>query len=258
MEAHVVETSIGLFILDQESKVLEAILFSPEPPTAAVQMKELQEGKLTPTILAALKRVASSYDPLVFENQSLANASKREGNLNVAIKTNPMAEQFRNRLGSEWEGRDRWIKQQSLDSPVLKTAKSYNEFSRQVTMQIARTGVAQAASRRDLSGVQAVRAMDDLDKTLNLLANRVREWYGLHFPEMDRIIEKHDTVRTTRRKACFWKSPQFYVPESLSRRIAERRDRKSADAAKRGRLNAARLDDLVRPRRPQILLYTHE
>ena len=37
-------------------------------------MRELQEGKLTPTILAALKRVASSHDPLVFENQSLANA----------------------------------------------------------------------------------------------------------------------------------------------------------------------------------------
>jgi nucleolar protein 56 len=35
--------------------------------------------------------------------------------------------------------------------------------------------------------------MDDLDKTLNLLAGRVREWFGLHFPEMDRIIEKHDT-----------------------------------------------------------------
>ena len=174
MEANVVETPIGLFILDQESKVLEAILFSPEPSTAAVQMKELQEGKLTPTILTALKRVASSHDPLIFEDQSLANAAKREGNLNVAIKTNPMAEQFRNRLGSEWEGRNKWIKQQSLDSPVLKTAKSYNEFSRQVTMQIARTSVAQAASRRDLSGVQAVRTMDDLDKTLNLLAGRVR------------------------------------------------------------------------------------
>jgi len=28
---------------------------------------------------------------------------------------------------------------------------------------------------------------------LNLLAGRVREWYGLHFPEMDRIVERHDT-----------------------------------------------------------------
>jgi len=28
---------------------------------------------------------------------------------------------------------------------------------------------------------------------LNLLAGRVREWYGLHFPELDRLVEKHDT-----------------------------------------------------------------
>ena len=183
--------------------------------------------------------MASSYDPLVFENQSLANASKREGNLNVAIKTNPMAEQFRNRLGSEWEGRDRWIKQQSLDSPVLKTAKSYNEFSRQVTMQIARTGVAQAASRRDLSGVQAVRAMDDLDKTLNLLAGRVREWYGLHFPEMDRIIEKHDTY--ARLVAKLGNRRNFTYQNLSAEGLPKEKTEELADAAKRSM--GAELDD---------------
>ncbi len=239
MEAHVVETPIGLFILDQESKVLEAILFSQEAPTAAVQMKELQEGKLTPTILAALKRVAGSHDPLVFENQSLANTSKREGNLNVAIKMDPMAEQFRNRIGSEWEGRDKWIKQQSLDFPALKTAKAYNEFSRQVTLQIARTGVARAASRRDLSGVQAVRAMDDLDKTLNLLAGRVREWYGLHFPEMDRIIENHDAYARLVSKLG---NRRNFTYENLSAEgLPKEKSQELADAAKRSM--GAELDD---------------
>jgi nucleolar protein 56 len=69
----------------------------------------------------------------------------------------------------------------------------YSNFVRQVTLEMAKVGIAAAATKRDLSAVQAVRAIDDLDKTLNLLAGRVREWYGLHFPEMDRIIEKHDT-----------------------------------------------------------------
>jgi nucleolar protein 56 len=193
LEAYVVETPVGLFILEKQLKVVEAIFFSSEPRNAAAELKDLQEGKLTASILDAIRRAASSHSPLIFENQSLANASQKEGELNVAIKVSPVAEEFRNRLGSEWKGREKWIKQQSLDSPVLKTASSYNEFSRQVTLQIARAGIARAAARRDLNAVQAVRAMDDLDKTLNLIAGRVREWYGLHFPEMDRMTEKHDT-----------------------------------------------------------------
>ncbi len=193
MEAHIVETPIGLFILNEEPKVIEAVFFSSDPQNAAVELKELQEGKLTPAILDAMKRAASTHSPLVFENQLLANRSQKEGDLKVAVKTSPVAEQFRNRLSSEWKGRDKWVKQQSLESPVLKSAATYNEFSRQVTLQIARAGIAIAAAKRDLSAVQAVRAMDDLDKTLNLIAGRVREWYGLHFPELDRLIEKHDT-----------------------------------------------------------------
>ena len=193
MEAYVVETPVGLFILDEKSKILEAIYFSREPRKAAIEMKQLSEGKLTPAILDAMKRASTSHTPLVFENQLLARTSEREGNLKVDTRPNAIAEEFRNRLASEWKGRDKWIQQQLLESPILKTAAAYNEFSRQVTLEIARAGIALAAAKRDLSAVQAVRAMDDLDKTLNLIAGRVREWYGLHFPEMDRMIEKHDT-----------------------------------------------------------------
>jgi nucleolar protein 56 len=193
LEAYVVESHVGLFVVDEQLKVIEAVFFSSEPQNAAAEIKQLQDGKLTPSILDSLKRAATTHSPLVFENQSLADTSQKEGNLNITVRPNQVAEQFRNRLGSEWKGRDKWIKQQSLESPVLKTASSFNEFVRLVTLQIARAGIARAASKRDLSAVQAVRAMDDLDKTLNLIAGRVREWYGLHFPEMDRMIEKHDT-----------------------------------------------------------------
>jgi nucleolar protein 56 len=193
LEAYVVETPVGLFILDEKSKILEAIYFSPEPRKAAVELKQLGEGKLTPAILEIMKRASTSHIPLVFENQLLANTVEREGRLKVDTRPNAVAEQFRNRLASEWKGRDKWIEQQSMESPSLKTATAYNEFSRQVTLEIARAGIARAAAKRDLSAVQAVRAMDDLDRTLNLIAGRVREWYGLHFPEMDRMIEKHDT-----------------------------------------------------------------
>jgi nucleolar protein 56 len=40
---------------------------------------------------------------------------------------------------------------------------------------------------------QAIQTLDDLDRTVNLFMGRLREWYGIHFPELDRLIEKHET-----------------------------------------------------------------
>jgi len=193
LEAYVVETPAGFFILDEKSNVLERVLFSLKPEAAAVELKDLQDGTLSRAVVDSLKQAAKKHSPLVFENEQIARAVEKAEKLKVSVKSSPIAEQFRLHLGSEWEGRDAWLKKQSLESPIFKTPQAYNDFARQVTLQLARAGIAVAAARRDLSAVQAVRAMDDLDKVLNLLAGRVREWFGLHFPEMDRIVEKHDT-----------------------------------------------------------------
>lgn len=239
MEAYVVETPVGLFILDEESNALEAVFFSTEPRTAAAEFKGVQEGKITSAMLEVMKRVSISHGLLVFENQLLANSSQKEEIVNVATRSNAAAEQFRNRLASDWKGRDKWIKQQSLEFPALKTAAAYNEFSRLVMLETARAGVARAASKRDLSAVQAVRAMDDLDKTLNLIAGRVREWYGLHFPEMDRIIEKHDTY--ARLVAKLGNRRNFDYENILAEGLPSQTSRQLADAA--GKSMGAEIDD---------------
>jgi nucleolar protein 56 len=190
LQVHVIETPAGVFIIDAKGKVLDKILFSKIPHVAAAELKQVQEGVMS-SVLQMLKKSGQSAE-LVFEDTALANAAEKDG-LKVSIERSSTAEEFRNKLSSDWKGRDGWLKEQELDTPVLRSPSSYNEFARQVTLEIARAGIASAATRRDLSAVQAVRAVDDIDKTLNLLAGRVREWYGLHFPEMDRIVEKHDT-----------------------------------------------------------------
>ncbi len=49
--------------------------------------------------------------------------------------------------------------------------------------------IREKAAQPDLQVVQAVQAVDDLDRTFNLVSMRVREWYGLHFPELDDLVE---------------------------------------------------------------------
>jgi nucleolar protein 56 len=231
LEAYFVETPVGIFILDEKSNVLEKLLFSNNPRNAAVELKDVQDGRVTSAILEIAKRAAGSYSPLVFGNEQLAKTVERDAGIAVAVRESPVAEQFRTMLRSEEKNRDGWLRQQSLESPTLKTARAYNEFARRVTLELARAGIAQAAARRDLSAVQAVRAMDDLDKTLNLLAGRVREWYGLHFPEMDRIIEKHDTY--ARLVAKLGNRKNFTSEAIISEGVPKEKSEELAKAASR-------------------------
>ncbi|KAI0422510.1 Nop domain-containing protein [Xylaria grammica] len=53
---------------------------------------------------------------------------------------------------------------------------------------ISRHKVKFSPDKVDVMIVQAIKLLDDLDKELNNYAMRVKEWYGWHFPEMDRIL----------------------------------------------------------------------
>jgi nucleolar protein 56 len=52
---------------------------------------------------------------------------------------------------------------------------------------LARASVARARGR-DASLVQAVRALDELQEAENRLNERLREWFGLHFPELATLV----------------------------------------------------------------------
>lgn len=45
---------------------------------------------------------------------------------------------------------------------------------------------------RDQILIQAVGCLDDIDEASNKLIERQREWYSLHFPELDHIVKKHE------------------------------------------------------------------
>jgi len=60
-------------------------------------------------------------------------------------------------------------------------------------MEITKLRVKGAVEKRDLAVGQAIQTLDDLDKVANLFMSHIREWYGIHFPELDRLLEKHET-----------------------------------------------------------------
>lgn len=58
--------------------------------------------------------------------------------------------------------------------------------------ELTRRIMKQSSGKKDKLIIQTVSALDDLDETLNLFSERLREWYSLYFPEMDKLVKKHD------------------------------------------------------------------
>ena len=63
------------------------------------------------------------------------------------------------------------------------------EALRQKSIAAAEEAIREASSRPDLHLVQAIQALDDTDKYLNITATRASEWYGLHFPALTQMVQ---------------------------------------------------------------------
>ena len=60
---------------------------------------------------------------------------------------------------------------------------------REFAMGLSSSRVTEISESPDLHIIQAINSLDEIDKIANGLSSRLREWYGLHFPELDNIID---------------------------------------------------------------------
>ena len=60
---------------------------------------------------------------------------------------------------------------------------------RDFALSLSASKVTEVSQSPDLHIIQAINALDEMDVMINGLSSRLREWYGLHFPELDNIID---------------------------------------------------------------------
>ncbi|MFH1786787.1 MAG: hypothetical protein ABH829_04020 [archaeon] len=65
------------------------------------------------------------------------------------------------------------------------------EEIRQKAFADARKGLRKSFAKKDAQVIQAISALDDVDKDVNVFVERLREWYSLHFPELDSVVKDH-------------------------------------------------------------------
>ncbi len=184
MKTTILECTFGVLAFNEENELVDRALFPKKAQLAAKTLAGIESGKMTDDVISLINRLQKDgYDIFIFENAGLAKETQAKLSVNAEVlKPSPAGEKLRSH-----------IERFAIETGFVKDGAELGVWTHNVTMELAKLRVRGAIEKRDLVVAQAIQTLDDLDRTINSLMSRIREWYGVHFPELDRLIEKHET-----------------------------------------------------------------
>ncbi|MEM3570839.1 MAG: hypothetical protein QW589_02775, partial [Candidatus Bathyarchaeia archaeon] len=179
MKSYIVESILGVFAFKESGEILDKSIFKLDLNELPKNLFAIQSGKLINNVKSMIKSLKDKgYDVFVFENEALAKSVKNELNFKVEVeKSSKMIQKFKEK-----------IPEYAIQLGIVKDADEFKHLLHEVTLKMAKIAISEAFAKKDLYAIQAIRCIDILDKILNLLSTHAREWYGLHFPELDKLI----------------------------------------------------------------------
>lgn len=174
-----IETLTGIYAVDEENNVKAHQNWPNEPKTIAKIMRRLREGDV------------SLISELLSEVESMADVK-------LITNNHPLAESLKEILEAETGENldaDRALRQRyselAVEGGLIESKDDYGEFSHDVLIEVTRMDVHDRLSNREALLIPAIQLLGELDTVLNGLSSRMREWYGVHFPEMGTRVREH-------------------------------------------------------------------
>lgn len=184
MKATVIECTIGVVGFGEADELVDKVLFQKNPKKTAEKLEEIRGGRVVDEVVALVEKLqGKGYNKFTFENPELAQNARKKLHIKIEVST-----------PSEAGGLLREnLEDFAVQTGFVKNAEELREWMHNVSMELTKMRVKRAVEKRDLIVVQAIQTIDDLDKTTNVFMSRIREWYGLHFPELHRLVSKPET-----------------------------------------------------------------
>ncbi|MBY8982745.1 MAG: C/D box methylation guide ribonucleoprotein complex aNOP56 subunit [Candidatus Lokiarchaeota archaeon] len=182
MKCYIINTLVGIFSIDNAGNLLNFRDFNGINQKFIRFYSNLSHQTLAEEeysdLLNELKN--SGFDEFIFDDKDLESLTSQNFDLKTYLECDSL--EFRNfRLNLEEE-----LKKIGLDESrenLLKKHKRINE-------QLIILKIRQVGHKKDIIIIQIIETLDTLKKTISLFSSRLKEWYGLHFPELtDKIIE---------------------------------------------------------------------
>jgi len=212
--SYLVVTHDSVLLLDNESEVKGSLDLQGE--TGGAKIESLTSGETLPEIDSLL---AGKKGRLVVESDGIARAVRSSGwRGSIEVK---FPSRGGRKVRSEMAGLPRGIVDLARNTSTKKVRESFQSWDRLV--------------------VQAVSSIEEHDRSMANLYAHCREWYGLHFPELERII-KNERLFSEVIVAWDPRSGEDYPGEPELSRDRIRKIQRAADDTSAGGLNQFDLD----------------
>jgi len=166
----------GIAALDEQDRVIQSVRFGV---TSMVESyRAVKNGLVSDQLAEMIENLKSEgYGSAVANDETLAKIMTKHG-IDTSL------------IGSD----EQLALQEKKVSIMLNANFAPNEFEaanllRKFAIDLSSIKVGEVSAKRDLHVVQSVNALDEIDKIINLMGTRLREWYGLHFPELDAMMQ---------------------------------------------------------------------
>jgi len=165
----VILTELGIAVFDEE-KCLKSLAFE-KPAEDYVFVKKGQSR------LSELGKFLSDSRTVIVNDQGLLDILKKKS-IDAQLMNNEKIEIIQS-------SKPKIL----IDSGFATDENDVMKKLRDFALELSSSKISEVSESPDLHITQAINTLDETDKIINGISSRLREWYGLHFPELDNIID---------------------------------------------------------------------
>jgi len=180
MKCFIIDTLIGIFAIDEGINIINFINFEENVEDIIDFYKKIENDILIEKYKVFINQLSQSgYVDFFFDNEKLASLSSQLGIQSTISKKNLDFKYFRLDLQNQLK-----------KIGIYRDEKSILSVYKTVSEELTKTKVQTAGGKDELIIIQVIETLDIMKKSISLLSSRLREWYGLHFPELtDKLVE---------------------------------------------------------------------
>jgi len=222
-------TELGLLLLDEKGQAVSKFQFLPQERTR--RYVDASSGTLAEGEVGWVKQNVSE-DDVVACTAELGPLLSAAGIKAEQVSPVEASEFNKKRLDA------------MVSSGLASNVEEAQSAVRDVSLEASSLKIKELSSNPDLQAMESVQALDEIDKTANIMSARVREWYGLHFPELTSWIDDNPSLMKLVLK--FRTRENYNADELESMGYSKNKSRAIADASKESRGADMREEDLLR------------
>ena len=231
----IVETIIGLFAINQEKDIIAHSIYPIKVAQILQILQEHDEGIVTPRLEKIIQTlIEKGYKKIYLPSEKLANSIQKENILttfSVDREANIHVRESIFELANKYLG---------------LSQEEYLNLNHRVSDTLSKRTIQRKLSETEALIIQTVQLLGEIDVILNNMNSRLREWYGLHFPELGLRIKDHQTY--VKVVSLIGERSQIDLEKLQALGINPRLSRKIKELAETSMGASLRQEDMIRVR----------